>query len=89
MTFEMHGWGSELSADGSDRWLDHWLDDALRAVPVPDGFLARLSRLADAPNDGAEHRDDAGERSRERMATRGLSGATSRYEASRRENRRR
>jgi hypothetical protein len=87
MTFEMHSWGSEPSTDGGDRWLDHWLDDALRAVPVPDGFLARLNRLADAPVDGTEHRDDSGERTRERTATRGLSTSSAHYEASRRDNR--
>jgi hypothetical protein len=25
---------------------DHWIDEALRAVPLPDGFLTRMSRLA-------------------------------------------
>ena len=28
--------------------VDHWLDEALRAVPLPDGFFARMSTLADS-----------------------------------------
>jgi hypothetical protein len=26
--------------------LDHWLDDALRAVPLPAGFLERVQMMA-------------------------------------------
>jgi hypothetical protein len=31
---------------------DHWLDDALRAVPLPDGFLERVRLLARAAKAG-------------------------------------
>ena len=53
MTFDANNWGSDPSADV----VDHWLDEALRAVPPPDGFFARLSRLADSPPERADERD--------------------------------
>jgi len=74
MTFDLNIWGSEASADVAD----HWLDDALRAVPLPDGFLARVSRLADAPTERADDRDHDGPLA----PTRGLVGSTRRHEAS-------
>lgn len=88
MTFDIYSWGSNGSAGdygsadrfGSADVVDHWLDDALRAVPLPDGFLARVSRLAEAPPERSDDRDD-----NDRLApTRGLSSATRRREASRR-----
>jgi hypothetical protein len=75
MTFDMYTWG-----DPSSDAVDHWLDDALRAVPLPDGFLARLSRLADRPPEHTGDRDD----SDRRAATRGLSDVSRRHEASKR-----
>ena len=60
---------------------DHWLDDALRSVPLPDGFFARLCRLSDAPQLRDEDRDHNG-----RFApTRGLAGTVPRNGASNRE----
>jgi hypothetical protein len=73
MTFDMYIWG-----DPSSDAADHWLDDALRAVPLPDGFLARLSRLADPPLEAPDDRDDNGHRT----PTRGLADVSRRYEAS-------
>jgi hypothetical protein len=43
MTFEMDSLDDEVSADA----VDHWLDEALRAVPLPDGFLTRMRTLAE------------------------------------------
>jgi hypothetical protein len=94
MTFEMFPWGDfkptgdfrpaddsrAASEAGSADVADHWLDDALRAVTLPEGFLARVSRLADAPPDRSDGRDD-NDRS---AATRGLSSVTQRREALRR-----
>ena len=45
MTFDLDSLGGYPSADPSD----HWLDAALRAVPLPDGFYQRISTLADLP----------------------------------------
>jgi hypothetical protein len=44
MTFEIDNSGDDPSADVAD----HWLDEALRAVPLPDGFLTRMRTLADS-----------------------------------------
>jgi len=76
MTCNLNIWGSDPSADA----VDHWLDDALRAVPVPDGFLARVIRLADAPPEQADDRDHDGPLAH----TRGLADSARRHEASRR-----
>jgi hypothetical protein len=80
MTFDLpiwrgdNAWGDCPSADAAD----HWLDDALRAVPLPDGFFARLSRLADAPPERADDSDHNG-----RLApTRGVAGTSRRFESS-------
>lgn len=77
MTLDMNTWGSGPPDDA----VDSWLDDALRAVPLPDGFFARLSRLADAPPEIADERD----RNDSLTRTRGLSGTSRRYEASTRD----
>ena len=90
MTFDMTIWGSDnLWSGGSPAdTVDHWLDDALRAVPLPDGFFARLNRLADAPAESTERTsrtareraDDADvngdHAAANRVATRGLVGTT-------------
>jgi hypothetical protein len=55
MTFDMY----RLCDDPLDGAVDHWLDEALRAVPLPDGFFLRMSTLADAPPDRADGRDSA------------------------------
>jgi hypothetical protein len=39
--------------------LDHWLDEALRAVPLPDGFLTRVRMLASGA-DASSVADDRG-----------------------------
>ncbi len=72
MTFDMNTWGGDnLWGSGpSTDAVDHWLDDALRAVPLPDGFFARLSRLSDSPPERADDREHDG-----RLApTRGVAG---------------
>lgn len=79
MTFDMYTWG-----DPSRDAVDHWLDEALRAVPLPDGFLARLSQLADRPPEHTDGRDDAGRRGPASASTRGLADVSRRLEASRR-----
>ena len=93
MTFDMYSWGSYGSAGdfgsadrfGSADVVDHWLDDALRAVPLPDGFFARLSRLADAPPERSDDRDGNDRLAPAHKATtRGLSSVTRPREASRR-----
>lgn len=83
MTFDLNRWGSDCipGENGAPDVADHWLDDTLRGVPLPDGFLARLSRLSDAPPARDEDRDHNG-----RFApTRGLSGTAPRGGASTRE----
>jgi len=57
MTFDMY----RSCDDPSDGAVDHWLDEALRAVPLPDGFFVRMSTLADAPSDRADGRDGTGQ----------------------------
>lgn len=79
MTFDMYTWG-----DPSRDAVDHWLDEALRAVPLPDGFLARVSQLADRPPERSDPRDDAGHRGSAHPSTRGLSDVSRRLDASRR-----
>jgi hypothetical protein len=85
MTFDMHTWGDYSSADGFDHGpagdaIDHWLDDRLRAVPLPDGFFARLRRLADPAPDVADDRGDNGRRGQaHHSSTRGLSDVSRRY----------
>lgn len=39
--------------------VDHWIDQALRAVPLPDGFLTRMTRLAERPPAPARSGDPA------------------------------
>lgn len=87
MTFDLDRWAGDGASDGDGApdVADHWLDDALCAVPLPEGFLGRIAKLADAQpgrNDFYE-----GERDRnDRFApTRGLSGTTPRGGASSRE----
>jgi hypothetical protein len=82
MTFDMYTWG-----DPSRDAVDHWLDEALRAVPLPDGFIARLSRmadrqLADRPPENSDGRDDAGRRASAHASTRGLADVSRRWDAS-------
>jgi hypothetical protein len=79
MTFDMYTWG-----DPSRDAVDHWLDDALRAVPLPDGFLARVGKLAERPPECSEGRDDAGRRGSAHASTRGLADVSRRLEASHR-----
>lgn len=87
MTFDLNRWGSDGASDGNGApdLTDHWLDDALRAVPLPDGLLGRLAKLADLPPGRSDSHD--GERGRnDRFApTRGLSGTVPRGGASSRE----
>jgi hypothetical protein len=95
MTFDMTIWGSDnlWSGSSSADAVDHWLDDALRSVPLPDGFFARLNRLADAPAECTERTARAERTARERaddadvngehasakqIPTRGLVGTTRR-----------
>lgn len=86
MTFDMTIWGSEnpWSGGSSADAVDHWLDDALRSVPLPDGFFARLNRLTDAPTERtsrerAEDADVNGDHTAvKHAATRGLVGTTRR-----------
>ena len=41
------GYGGVAGVDAAEAEVsDHWIDEALRAVPLPDGFLTRMSRLA-------------------------------------------
>jgi len=74
MNFEMNTWGDYSSADA----VDHWLDDALRAVPLPDGFFERLSRLSDSPPERADDRDHDGHLA----PNRGVAGTSRRLESS-------
>ncbi|HEY4233174.1 MAG TPA: hypothetical protein VGM76_07095 [Lacipirellulaceae bacterium] len=46
--------GEALRADPADRWLD----DALRTVPLPAGFLARVGLLAGATAAKSSDRGD-------------------------------
>ncbi len=79
MTFDMYTWG-----DSSPDAVDHWLDEALRAVPLPDGFLARVSQLADRPPEQSDRRDDDGRRTVAcPTSTRGLADVSRRIEAPR------
>jgi hypothetical protein len=64
MTFDMYRSGGDPLEDA----VDHWLDEALRAVPLPDGFFARMCTLADAPPDRADGRDGAAQRQPHRGA---------------------
>jgi hypothetical protein len=64
MTFDMY----RTCDDRSEDTVDHWLDEALRAVPLPDGFFARMCTLADAPPDRADGRDGAAQRPLHRRA---------------------
>jgi hypothetical protein len=82
MKSDVNRWGSDGAsfgdaADGSD----HWLEDALCGVPLPEGFFARLRRLSDAPPACDDDRDRSG-----RCApTRGLAGTLPRSGASSRD----
>jgi len=50
----------EFSGDlAADRVADHWMDEALRTVPLPDGFLTRMTRLAERPSAPARSGDPA------------------------------
>jgi hypothetical protein len=66
MTFDMY----RSCDDPLDGAVDHWLDQALRAVPLPDGFFSRMCTLADAPPDRADGRDGAAYRQSDRRADR-------------------
>ena len=56
----MDAFVGEFSGDlAPDRVADHWLDEALRAVPLPDGFLTRMTRLAERPPAPARTGDPA------------------------------
>lgn len=77
MTLDFQNSGGDSSLDG----LDHWLDAALCAVPLPDGFFTRLRRIADA----SPHRVDDRDRNGHVAPLRDLAGAARRYEASPRE----
>jgi hypothetical protein len=87
MNFDLERWGSDGAADGhgAPEVADHWLDDALRSVPLPDGFLGRLAKLAETTPGRGEMRDGERDRSDRFAATRGLSGTTPRGGASSRE----
>ncbi len=91
MNIESNRWGSDgASGDGANGYpasdvTDHWLDDALRGVPLPEGFLARLSRLSEAPPARDEDRDHNGRF----VPTRGLAGTAPRGGASKRDIRHR
>jgi hypothetical protein len=87
MTFDLDRWAGDgaSSGDGAPEAADHWLDDALRAVPLPDGFLGRLAKLADAPAGRAETYDGERDRNDRFAATRGLAGTKPRGGASSRE----
>jgi hypothetical protein len=86
MTFDLYSAGGFPFTDAAD----HWLDDALRSVPLPDGFLARMNSLAkesspskdfmDGRANGRDHADRF-------AATRGLAGTTGRRGASNGKNR--
>ena len=79
MNFDMYRSGDDSLADGpSADVVDHWLDEALRAVPLPDGFFARMCTLADSPPDLADGRDNSAHLSTHRP----LDGASRRTEAS-------
>jgi hypothetical protein len=83
MKSNLNRWGSD-GAPGdyaATDMTDHWLDGALRGVPLPEGFFARLSRLSEAPPARDEDRDHNG-----RFApTRGLAGTAPRGGASKRD----
>lgn len=68
MRLDVDNWGNEPPCET----VDHWLDEALRAVPLPDGFFARLHRLADVPVERADENDYVGRR----RELRGLSGGS-------------
>jgi hypothetical protein len=52
---------------------DHWLDDALRTVPLPAGFLARVGLLAGGAE--AKSRDRSDGRAGQTFAPNGWSRA--------------
>ena len=41
-----HFAGDSLVDPTAVEMSDHWIDEALRAVPLPEGFLTRMSLLA-------------------------------------------
>ena len=89
MTFEMYRPGEDSLADGpSADVVDHWLDEALRAVPLPDGFFARMCTLADSPPDRADDsRADGRDNSAHPLPQRRTDGTSRRSEASTRGSR--
>lgn len=87
MTFDLDRWAGDgaSSGQGAPDVADHWLDDALRAVSLPDGFFGRLAKLADAPLGRSDSYDGERDRNDRYISTRGLSGTTPRGGASSRE----
>jgi hypothetical protein len=87
MSFDLYSASGFPYSDAAD----HWIDDALRAVSLPDGFLARMNMLANEPpvtRAAAETRSGGRDHSDRFLATRGLAGTTRRREASNGRNRR-
>jgi hypothetical protein len=82
MRIDVYRWGSagRPDDDGVADAVDDWLEDALCAVPLPDGFFARLGRLSELP----PGRDDDRGRDGRCAPTRGLAGTAPRDRASRR-----
>jgi hypothetical protein len=86
MTFDLYSAGGFPYSEAADPWLD----DALRSVPLPDGFLARMISLAKEPpplNEFADSRSNSRDRADRFVATRGLAGTTGRRGASNGKNR--
>ena len=86
MTFDLYSAGGFPYSDAADPWLD----DALRSVPLPDGFLARMSSLAKEPppsKEFADSRSNSRDHADRFAATRGLAGTTGRRGASNGKNR--
>jgi len=73
MALNMYNSDDDPSTDGpSSEGIEHWLDEALRAVPLPDGFFMRMCTLADSPPDRADGRDHSASLLHERRINGGL-----------------
>lgn len=86
MTFDLYSAGGFPYSEAADPWLD----DALRSVPLPDGFLARMISLANEPppsKEFADSRSNSRDHADRFAATRGLAGTTGRRGASNGKNR--
>jgi hypothetical protein len=86
MTFDLYSAGGFPYSDAADTWLD----DALRSVPLPDGFLSRMISLAKEPppsKEFADSRSNSRDHADRFAATRGLAGTTGRRGASNGKNR--